>query len=108
MRRRIGAITAAASLATIFVHAGPSAFADEVSGPATTDTYEAAAGGVEAIERLGSNLPAVAAEVGMTATELRAELLSDPDLQLDRNDDLLYVDRELADFPQPEPEDPFR
>ena len=103
MRRRIGAITAAASLATIFVQAGPSAFADEVSGPAATETYEAAAGGVEAIERLGANLPAVAAEVGMTATELRAELLSDPDLQLDRNDDLLYVDRELADFPQPEP-----
>ncbi|MFM8311694.1 MAG: PKD domain-containing protein, partial [Ilumatobacteraceae bacterium] len=49
-------------------------------------------GGQQAIERLGSRLPAVAAAHGMNAAELREHLAEDDTLYVDGTDKLLYVE----------------
>jgi PKD repeat protein len=48
--------------------------------------------GQAALERLGSRLPAVAAENGLSVAELRSQLLGDASLFVDATDRLLFVD----------------
>ncbi len=106
MAPRRGALVGLISTAVVSLLAGTAASAEQTGPNATTGSapvYDAAIGGAAAIEQLGSSLPAAAAAVGMTSKELTSELLSDPDLMVDPDGKLLYVDRELADFPQPEP-----
>ena len=68
------------------------ASADQAPEP----SVEGAVNGAEAVEQLGSDLPAVAASVDMTAGELKQELLADDDLHVDAEGSLLYVDTDLA------------
>ena len=49
-------------------------------------------GGQQAIERLGTRLPSVAAAHGMTANTLRGHLADDSTLYVDSTDRLLYVE----------------
>jgi Metallo-peptidase family M12B Reprolysin-like len=50
------------------------------------------AGGQAAVSRLGDRLPAVAARNSLSAAELRSNLLTDPTLLVDAQDQLLYVE----------------
>jgi PKD repeat protein len=47
----------------------------------------------QAISKLGTRLPAVAAKHGKTASELRRLFLQDETLHVDKNDKLLYIDK---------------
>jgi hypothetical protein len=50
------------------------------------------AGGQAAVSRLGDRLPAVAARNSLSAAQLRSNLLTDPTLLVDPQDQLLYVE----------------
>ena len=50
------------------------------------------ANGRAAVEKLGRQLPAVAAANALTPAELRSHLLTDPSLFVDQDDQLLYVE----------------
>ena len=53
-------------------------------------------GGQQAVERLGSRLPSVAAANHLRTAELRNNLLTDPTLYVDGSDTLLYVEPALV------------
>jgi hypothetical protein len=50
------------------------------------------AGGQAAVSRLGDRLPAVAARNSLSANQLRSNLLTDPTLLVDAQDQMLYVE----------------
>ncbi len=105
MQPRRGALVGAMATAAISMFVGTTAHADdEVTTPsAPPAVFDEVTSGTDAIETLGAQLPAVAATVGMTPTELTSELLSDPELHVDLTGKLMYVDEGLTEYPQPAP-----
>ena len=60
------------------------------------------AGGQAAVSRLGDRLPAVAARNSLSPGQLRSNLLTDPTMLVDTQDQLLYVEptAEQAEAPE--------
>ena len=98
--KRTGRMIVAAAALSAF--AGATTFG---AGVATADEMEPVVSGQEAIAQLGADLSTVAADAGLTAQELVHEFATDPELSVDPEGHLLYVDRGLLPEPGALPAD---
>jgi len=79
-------------------HASTSASTTPSTAPAAV--LDGNVNGRQAVAELGATLPSTAAAAGMEPAELKSELLSDPELWIDRTGKPMYVDTSMAPPPQ--------
>ena len=107
MQPRRGAVVGAVATAMISMVLGTTAHADDEGTPsaAPVAVFDEITSGADAVEQLGTELPAAAAAIGLTPAELTSELLTDPELHIDLTGAPMFVDEALADYPQAAPGD---